>query len=407
MGRRSSTWPPCGTTAWCRRPSPGRLGCRRWAARAPASCCWPSCASGELLLVLDNLEHLPGAAPWLAELLEGCPRLAVLATSRAALRLRAERRLPVGPLAMPTAGGDLSLEEVAASPAVQLFVDRARAVGAVVRAGQRATPGRWPRSVGGWTGSRWRWSWRPPGTAAVGGGAAEPPGASTCRSRAAARSTCRSGSGRCARRSTGATSCSRPRSRCCSVAWPPSPAAGRWRRPRRSAADDPSLRSGQALSEAKGQALHAADDVLDRLQGLIDNSLVQRAVGADGEPRFGMLETVREYAEEQLEDRGELEQRTNSPPRLVRGLGRAGAARADRSRPARLVRPPGRRAGELPRGARLVSTRPGSGPKRGYVWRRRSAATGRSGPPAARGASGSRRRWRTARPRRVRRGRGR
>jgi predicted ATPase/transcriptional regulator with XRE-family HTH domain len=80
-----------------------------------------------LLLVLDSFEHLLGAAPLLAELLEGCPRLALLVTSRAALRLRAERRFPVEPLATP-ADARPSLTAIAASPAVRLFVDRAQAV---------------------------------------------------------------------------------------------------------------------------------------------------------------------------------------------------------------------------------------------------------------------------------------
>ena len=56
----------------------------------------------QILLVLDNCEHLldatPQLAPQLARLLERCPRLCLLATSRVALRLRAEQRLPVSPL---------------------------------------------------------------------------------------------------------------------------------------------------------------------------------------------------------------------------------------------------------------------------------------------------------------------
>jgi transcriptional regulator with XRE-family HTH domain len=80
-----------------------------------------------MLLVLDSLEHLSGAVPWLATLLEGCLGLALLVTSRTALRLRAERRLPVAPLAVPD-DPSASLAAIAASPAVRLFVERARAV---------------------------------------------------------------------------------------------------------------------------------------------------------------------------------------------------------------------------------------------------------------------------------------
>jgi predicted ATPase/DNA-binding SARP family transcriptional activator len=58
----------------------------------------------QLLLLLDNLEHLLAAAPVVPELLASCPRLKVLATSRAPLRLRGEKELPVPPLAVPPAG---------------------------------------------------------------------------------------------------------------------------------------------------------------------------------------------------------------------------------------------------------------------------------------------------------------
>ena len=60
----------------------------------------------QLLLVLDNLEHLPGATADIAELLAHAPRLTILATSRAPLRIRGEQVFPVGPL---TAGAALEL----------------------------------------------------------------------------------------------------------------------------------------------------------------------------------------------------------------------------------------------------------------------------------------------------------
>jgi predicted ATPase len=82
------------------------------------------------LLVLDNLEQVLDAAADLDELLARCPGVAVLATSRTALGLRAEHEYPVPPLPLPAdpdpAG--VPLAELAASPAVALFVDRARAV---------------------------------------------------------------------------------------------------------------------------------------------------------------------------------------------------------------------------------------------------------------------------------------
>jgi hypothetical protein len=84
------------------------------------------------LLILDNLEQVVGAGRDLAGLLAHCPGLAVLATSRTVLGLAAEREYPVPSLALPASAppgsAGMPLAEVAASPAVALFVDRARAV---------------------------------------------------------------------------------------------------------------------------------------------------------------------------------------------------------------------------------------------------------------------------------------
>jgi predicted ATPase len=77
----------------------------------------------ELLLVLDNFEHVRPAAGLVAELLEVAPGLKVLVTSRERLRLRGEHRFEVEPLATEDAAGD-----VTGAPAVELFVEGARAV---------------------------------------------------------------------------------------------------------------------------------------------------------------------------------------------------------------------------------------------------------------------------------------
>jgi non-specific serine/threonine protein kinase len=91
-----------------------------------------------VLLVLDNFERLLPAAPFIADLLAACPRLAILVTSRALLQLRGEQTLPVVPLALPSLSAFAvsahnlptarELEALAASPAVTLFVQRAQAV---------------------------------------------------------------------------------------------------------------------------------------------------------------------------------------------------------------------------------------------------------------------------------------
>ena len=78
------------------------------------------------LLVLDNFEHLMPAGDGVLGLLESCPRLTVLVTSRVPLRVRGERELRVAPLEVPRAGGHEDLESM---PAVRLFTDRATASG--------------------------------------------------------------------------------------------------------------------------------------------------------------------------------------------------------------------------------------------------------------------------------------
>jgi predicted ATPase len=82
---------------------------------------------GAWLLILDNLEQVVEVAADLSELLASCPEVAMLATSRTELGLAAEREYPVPSLPLP--GSDATVPaELAASPAVALFVDRAQAV---------------------------------------------------------------------------------------------------------------------------------------------------------------------------------------------------------------------------------------------------------------------------------------
>src|SRR6185437_15145742 len=86
----------------------------------------------ELLLLLDNFEHVLQAATDVGQFVESCRGLRVLVTSREPLRLRSEWEFPVPPLALPAIVGDhtrLQSEEVdrlAHNPSVALFVQRAR-----------------------------------------------------------------------------------------------------------------------------------------------------------------------------------------------------------------------------------------------------------------------------------------
>jgi predicted ATPase len=96
-------------------------------AGAPVEALAEMFGDGAWLLILDNLEQVIQAAPDLGELLARCPGLAIVATSRTVLGLRAEREYPVPPLPLPADPGTASAAEMAAWPAVALFVDRARA----------------------------------------------------------------------------------------------------------------------------------------------------------------------------------------------------------------------------------------------------------------------------------------
>jgi predicted ATPase len=78
----------------------------------------------EMLLVLDNFEHLLDAAGRVAELVAAAPLLRVLVSSRAPLRLRAEQLFEVEPLALPAGRDDSAVLD---SPAVQLFLQCALA----------------------------------------------------------------------------------------------------------------------------------------------------------------------------------------------------------------------------------------------------------------------------------------
>ena len=97
-------------------------------AGSPAEALAETFGDGAWLLILDNLEQVVQVAPHLGELLARCPGLAILATSRTVLGLRAEREYPVPPLPVPPSPDTVSVAELAASPAAALFVDRARAV---------------------------------------------------------------------------------------------------------------------------------------------------------------------------------------------------------------------------------------------------------------------------------------
>ncbi len=104
------------------------LDVREWVGEALDAAIFGAIGQKRLLLVLDNFEHLPTAAPFVGAALAACPRLAVLATSRIPLHVYGEHTFPLEPLAVPPAHHVTDLATLARIPAVDLFVQRARAI---------------------------------------------------------------------------------------------------------------------------------------------------------------------------------------------------------------------------------------------------------------------------------------
>ena len=243
----------------------------------------------QLLLVLDNFEQLLASAPVLAELLEGCPDLALLVTSRTALRLRGEQRLPVAPLPAP-AEEPGTTGAIADSAAVRLFVERARAVAPhfVLEAGTAPAVAAICRRLDGM-----------PLSIELAAARADVLRPEELLRRLERRLPILTGGA--------ADLPERQQTLRHTLAWSHcllSPMAQTLFRRLAVFVGGWTLEAAEAVC---GGGELAADDVLEPLTELMNNSLVHRTEGPDGEPRFAMLETVREYADEQLVDRAEAD----------------------------------------------------------------------------------------------------
>lgn len=112
------------------------LGLRELGSAAPEENLKVYLADKHVLLVLDNFEQVVGAGPHVMDLLVACPQIKVLATSRTALHLRGEHEFAVPPLALParqmarpgSGVTDSDLAGLAQYAAVALFIERAQAV---------------------------------------------------------------------------------------------------------------------------------------------------------------------------------------------------------------------------------------------------------------------------------------
>ena len=238
-----------------------------------------------LLVVLDNVEHLLTAAPDVAVLLAAAPDLKVLATSRAPLRLRGEHVLPLPPLALPAidARRPLDLPAVAAVPAVALFVQRAQAVKpafALTRENARAVAAICARLDG-----------LPLALELAAARVALLPSRALL-ARLERRLTLLTGGAR--------DLPARQQTMRGTIAWSHDLLTGAEQALfRRLAvfAGGASLEAIEAVCAAAG-GLEPA--VLDGVASLAEKSLLRQAEGPEGEPRVAMLETIREFALEQL-----------------------------------------------------------------------------------------------------------
>jgi predicted ATPase/DNA-binding XRE family transcriptional regulator len=265
------------------------LGLREAEGQAQREALYTYLREKRFLLVVDNFEHLLEAAPEVARLLEACRRLAVLVTSRAPLRVRGEQEFPVGPLALPASTPSPDPEEVLASPSGRLFVERARAASPAFEVTGE--------SAGAVAAICWRLAGLP---------LALELGAAKARFLGPAELLSRLDRAL----STGAARDLPPRQSTmrATLDWS------------HDLLEEPQQELFRRLSVfAGGFALEAAEavgatgaidpeEVVQLLGGLVEHSLVTVRQGHDAQARYGMLEPVRQYARELLEERGEAEE---------------------------------------------------------------------------------------------------
>jgi predicted ATPase/class 3 adenylate cyclase len=237
-----------------------------------------------LLLLLDNVEHLLPAASLVSDLLRACPTLKVLATSRTPLRLRGEREFVIAPLAVPTLQRAPDLAALEQNDAVRLFVARAQEV----RADLALTPDN---------------------AAAIAETVRRLDGLPLALELAAARLRILTPAALLARLDrrlpllTGGSQDLPERQKTLrdTIAWSVDLLP-----------DDQQVLLRRLAVFAGGATLEAVEavcagdgDALDGLTGLVEQSLVRQREAPGDEPRFVMLETIREFAVEQLRDSGE------------------------------------------------------------------------------------------------------
>ena len=139
------------------------LGLREAAGRPLRDVIRSYLADRDLLLILDNFEHLLVAAPVVSESLAAGPGVRVLVTSRASLRLRGEREYPVPTFPLPSDTDVSDPALLVTNEAVAFFVDR-RAPSVRISCSRPSMRRRWPRSATASMGCHSLLNWRPRGS---------------------------------------------------------------------------------------------------------------------------------------------------------------------------------------------------------------------------------------------------
>jgi predicted ATPase len=239
--------------------------------------------SGPLLLLIDNFEHVVAAAPLLSEVLTFAPNVKLMVTSRAPLHIYDEKEFPVPPLTLPDAKEAVGLEELGKIPAVALFVQRAAAVKPDFRLTEE-------------------------NSGAVAEICARLDGLPLAIELAAARTKLLSPTAMIARLASslqlltgGARDLpARQQTLRQAIDWSYNLLSEAEQRLLRRLAV---FRGGCTLDAVESVCDTKEDlelDVLDGMASMVDKSLARQIEQEDGEPRFVMLETIREYALEKL-----------------------------------------------------------------------------------------------------------
>ena len=260
------------------------LGVRGASGRSAAATLPGVLRERRILLILDNFERIIEGALIVAELLETCPHLAVLVTSRTPLRLTGEQDFPAPPLTLPDASA--ALAQMASADAVLLFVDRARAVDPAFALG-------------------------PENVAAVAAVCRRLDGLPLAIELAAATSRLLPPSALLPRLARSLPllqggprdAPARLRTMRDAIAWSYDLLSETDRTVFRRLAV---FSGGFTLDAAEAVVSDPGFDTFSSVEALVEQSLIRRT-DADGEPRFGMLETIHEFAMDRLAESIELD----------------------------------------------------------------------------------------------------